>query len=333
MEHTSPSKVQCKGINQIGIVVKDAEAVARNYWNILGIGPWAIIEWEAPVVYDRRYHGKPVVAREKLAFAQAGGIQIELLETIEGPTIYKDWLDEHGEGLHHMNFLVDSVDDTAAILAGQGFPSIQSAKCGPEELKGGYNYFDIKPLCAILEPVQQVKVKVKPLMVPDNKEASPAKVQCKGINQISIVVRDAETVARNYWNILGIGPWAVIEWEAPAVYDRRYHNKPVVAREKLAFAKAGGVQIELVQAVEGPSIYRDWLEERGEGLHHMNFLVDNLDETAAALAGQGFPSIQSAKCGAEELKGGYNYFDIKPLCAILEPVHEVRVKVKPVMIP
>ena len=106
-----------------------------------------------------------------------------------------------------------------------------------------------------------------------------------------------------------------------------------MAREKLAFAQAGGVQIELVQFVEGPSIYRDWLEERGEGLHHLNFLVDDIDETADLLTKQGFPSLQSGRCGLEEQKGGYNYIDIKPLCAILEPVHQVKVKVKPVMIP
>ena len=170
-------------------------------------------------------------------------------------------------------------------------------------------------------------------MVTDTKEGSPAKVQCKGINQIGIVVRDVESVARNYWDILGIGPWAIIEWEAPAVYDRKYHGKPVMAKEKLAFAQAGGVQIELVQAVEGPSIYRDWLEERGEGLHHLNFLVDDIDGTAEMLTRQGFPSLQSGKCGPEELKGGYNYIDIKPLCAIVEPVHQVKVKVKPVMVP
>jgi methylmalonyl-CoA/ethylmalonyl-CoA epimerase len=170
-------------------------------------------------------------------------------------------------------------------------------------------------------------------MIPNSKERSSAKVQCKGINQIGIVVKDAESVARNYWDILGIGPWAIIEWEAPVVYDRRYHGKPVMAREKLAFAQAGGVQIELVQFVEGPSIYRDWLEERGEGLHHLNFLVDDIDETADLLTKQGFPSLQSGRCGLEEQKGGYNYIDIKPLCAILEPVHQVKVKVKPVMIP
>ncbi len=35
---------------------------------------------------------------------------------------------------------------------------------------------------------------------------SPAKIKCKGINQIAIVVENLEQVAENYWNIFGIGP-------------------------------------------------------------------------------------------------------------------------------
>jgi hypothetical protein len=83
----------------------------------------------------------------------------------------------------------------------------------------------------------------------------------------------------------------------------------------------GDVQLELVQPVEGPSIYRDWLDRHGEGLHHLNFLVDDVDETARTLARQGFPSLQSGRFGPTEQKGAYNYIDIRPLRTIWEPVH------------
>jgi methylmalonyl-CoA/ethylmalonyl-CoA epimerase len=125
MSQESKAKVKCQGINQLAIVVKDLEKVAENYWNILGIGPWAIFNWEAPLVYDRKYHGETVWAREKIALAQVGDVQLELVQPVEGASIYKDWLDEHGEGLHHMNFLVDDVDAAAEILTKEGFLSLQ----------------------------------------------------------------------------------------------------------------------------------------------------------------------------------------------------------------
>jgi hypothetical protein len=168
------------------------------------------------------------------------------------------------------------------------------------------------------------------------KGESPAKVKVEGINQIAIAVNDLERVAEDYWNILGIGPWAIYEWEEPLIYDRKYHGKPVVARERIAVVRVGGVEIELVQAVDGPSIYRDWIEERGEGLHHINFLLENADEferVSETLAGEGFPSIQSARFGRPAQRYGYDYIDIPPLRTIWEPVFEGELDVQPVMFP
>jgi len=153
MAQTSPAKVKVKGINQVCIVVKDVQKVVENYWNILGIGPWDIYSWEAPLVYNRKYHGKPAWSREKLALTQVGGVQLELAEPIDGDSAYRDFLMEHGEGLHHLNFLVDDVDKTTEILAKQGFPSLDSGHFGPTEYNGAFSHIDIKPLRAIWEPV------------------------------------------------------------------------------------------------------------------------------------------------------------------------------------
>ena len=130
---TSPAKVKCRGINQIAIAVKDLEKVAANFWKILGIGPWAIYNWGEPLVYDRKYHGKPARVREKVAVVQVGGVQLELVQAVEGPSVYRDWIEEHGEGLHHMNFLVEDVEETERNLAEEGFRCIQSGRFGPPE--------------------------------------------------------------------------------------------------------------------------------------------------------------------------------------------------------
>lgn len=153
MTYESPAKVKVGGIGQVAIVVKDLQMVAENYWNILGIGPWDIYSWEAPLVYDRKYHGKPAWARETIAVAQVGGVELELCQPIAGNSIYQDFLTEHGEGLHHLSFLVDDADRTAEILAKEGFPSLQSAHFGPPGHKGAYHYIDMKPLGVIWEPI------------------------------------------------------------------------------------------------------------------------------------------------------------------------------------
>lgn len=333
MEQVSPAKVKCKGINQVAIVVENLELVAQNYWKILGIGPWAVFNWEAPLVYDRKYYGKAAWAREKIALAQVGGVQLELVQPVDGPSIYGDYLKQHGEGLHHLNFLVDDVEETAAILEREGFPSLQSGKFGPKEKPGAYNYLDIKPLRAIWEPVFYDEIGVEPIMIPDTREESPAKITCRGINQIAIVVENLELVAQNYWKILGIGPWAVFDWEPPLVFDRKYYGKASWARERIALTQVGDVQLELVQPVDGDSIYADWLKEHGEGLHHLNFLVDDVDATVVILEQEGFPSLQGGKFGPKEKPGAFNYIDIKPLRAIWEPVFYDEIGAEPIMIP
>ena len=152
---------------------------------------------------------------------------------------------------------------------------------------------------------------------------SPAKVKVKEISQIAIVVEDLRMVAENYWNILGIGPWDIYDWEFPRVYDRTYHGKKTWSREKIALTRVGGVELELVQPLDGDSIYRDFIAERGEGIHHLQFKDDKVDDVAAVLSDQGFPCVQSGRFGD---RGAYYYMDTKPLRAIREPIREATDK-------
>jgi len=156
MAQTSPAKVKVTGLTQVAIVVEDLQSVVKNYWNILGIGPWEIYDWEAPRVYDRKYHGKPSWAREKVALAQVGGVELELVQPVEGDSIYQDFLIEKGGGLHHLQFKDEDADGTAEILAKEGFPCLQSGRFGD---KGAYYYIDTKPLRAIWEPIREASDK------------------------------------------------------------------------------------------------------------------------------------------------------------------------------
>ena len=305
MAQEKSAKVKVKGINQICIDVWDAQKVAENYWNILGIGPWEIYSWEAPLVYDRTYHGKPTWGREKMALAQVGGVQLELMEPVDGDSVHRDFLMEHGEGLHHLNFLVDDVDATAEILAREGFPSVQSGRWEPKEEKGAWNYIDIKPLRTIWEPVHSRSIAAEPTRHPDAAEVSPAKVKVKAIAQVGIVVKNLEEVMKNYWNILGIGPWDILEVVPPAFRHQTYHGKSGDFTIRVAFALAGQVQLGLLQPVSGDNIYSDFIAKHGEGLHHVRFIVDDINETTKIMNNEGFPTLMSGRIS----DGGFAYYD------------------------
>ena len=152
MVHNGAEKIKVDGISQIAIAVSNLEEVAVNFWEIMGIGPWMIFIWEAPLVYDRKYKGALSEAREKIAITQVGDCWLELVQPVEGASIYADHIKEHGEGYHHLQFLTEDVDGASQILIDSGFESIQSGRFGSTKFNGAYNYIDIPPLRTIWEP-------------------------------------------------------------------------------------------------------------------------------------------------------------------------------------
>jgi catechol 2,3-dioxygenase-like lactoylglutathione lyase family enzyme len=325
-----PSPIKVTQIQQVCIVVKDLQKTVEAFWNIFGIGPWAIFPFGSPGIPDLKYYGKPAWGRYRGAIVQAGPVELELFETIEGASVYQDWIDTQGEGLHHCKFLVEDLDvgRVEKVMADLGFPSIASGHFGPE-LKGQFCYFDTrKPLKCIWETSNRKGgTPYGATFYPEDPKAkSPAKVKVKGIKQIGICVKDLFSTAENYWNILGIGPWEIREWGTPVLFHRTYHGKPGWGKERLAHAYLGDLEFELVQPVEGDSVYSDWIAEHGEGLHHLKFLCDDIDEVVRLLTEQGFPSIQGSHFGDDpsQKPGGFNYLDIPPLHCIWEPVHKPK---------
>lgn len=107
---------------QIGILVKDAKSTANLLSQIIGMGPWSFEDWPPPnrSDFESFYKGKPTVWRAILAFAYYDNIEIELIETYEGSCGYTDYIKTHGEGIHHIQFRVYDVDQTAERFTNQG---------------------------------------------------------------------------------------------------------------------------------------------------------------------------------------------------------------------
>jgi len=113
MADSEPRKLKLEKVDQIGIVVKDCEKVAENWERMFGIGPWTFIT-------NTREDAEGNPLEVKLGFAYMGDLELELIEVVKGKTLHSEFLAEHGEGLHHLGFMVDDVDGEAANLEGQG---------------------------------------------------------------------------------------------------------------------------------------------------------------------------------------------------------------------
>lgn len=135
-------------VTQVGIIVRDIEAKARAWSEILGLPLPPIIITDTVDVAQTEYQGARSTARAKLAFFHMGQVDIELIEPIGEPSTWRDQLNQHGESLHHIAFEIKGMPERVAYLASKGVPLVQRG----EYTGGRYAYLDgVAQLGAVLE--------------------------------------------------------------------------------------------------------------------------------------------------------------------------------------
>ncbi len=105
-------------------------------------------------------------------------------------------------------------------------------------------------------------------------------------DQVGFVVRDMDAALALYAPLFG----EFTQMEAP-VPDADFRGEKADCVLKIAFAKSGELEIELIQWVSGPCPHQEFLESGREGMHHLRFRVDNVDTKAAEAAALGYVPI------------------------------------------
>jgi methylmalonyl-CoA/ethylmalonyl-CoA epimerase len=123
---------------QVAVVVKDIEKAAASYADFLGV---AVPEWFWTDAEDKahtQFNGRSTPARAKLAFIELKNITLELIEPDQNPSTWREFLDDKGEGVHHIAFEIKGMDEKTALLAKKGMPLLQKG-----DYEGGrYAYID-----------------------------------------------------------------------------------------------------------------------------------------------------------------------------------------------
>jgi len=153
-------------INQVAMVVRDLEAAVRSYWEQFGIGPWRIIEFNAETVREMTYRGKTQPYAMRIALAMQGDLQLELIESLQGPNIYEDFLRDHGEGMHHFGIVVPDVRAAMQDMEARGYTMIQSGLGTGVQGDGGYAYFETeRQIATTIELIELPKERVAPARI------------------------------------------------------------------------------------------------------------------------------------------------------------------------
>lgn len=93
------------------------------------------------------------------------------------------------------------------------------------------------------------------------------------LDHVAVLVRSTDTALRFYRDRLGLDVHSSEEIDEPHV--------------RLTYLDAGNAYLQLVEPLDADSPLADWLNEHGEGLHHICFGVDDVSAAIAALSDDG----------------------------------------------
>ena len=98
----------------------------------------------------------------------------------------------------------------------------------------------------------------------------------------------------------------------------KVRDKPTKLSVNVALARVGEIQVELIQAEPGESIYWEFFERHGEGLHHLAFIVDNVEAQLTQAKEKGTPVLMYGKTDG----GDFAYLDSTESGSVITEIYQ-----------
>jgi catechol 2,3-dioxygenase-like lactoylglutathione lyase family enzyme len=280
-------------VTQVGIVVRDLdEAVERL--TAFGLGPFGSGVLP-PFKGMLTYKGKsisPDTPTVRASICWIGDFEVEILQPFKGKSTYKEFLDNKGEGIHHIALAVDNFDKELNYLENKGFNSFYFGRY----TRGGFAYYDIGIGDIFLELIER-GVDINKLAIPKSKFPK--------VIQAGAIVKDINR-AGEHLKAFGLGTFRPQILKPFVDSTPVFRGKPISAEVKSWVSYLGDFGMELILPIKGFSPWHEFLNKRGEGIHHIALAVDDLDKQIGELEKIGFNSFCSGKWEG----GGFAYFDV-----------------------
>lgn len=131
---------------QIALVVDDIEQAAKNYAELFGVPVPDI--WRIPPEKEAhtRFRDLPTATRARLCVFDLGQVVLELTEADKEPSSWKQFYDEHGQGVHHIGFQVSNRRDVIDYFQSKG----AGERHYGEYTGGNYTFVDSEKMFGVL---------------------------------------------------------------------------------------------------------------------------------------------------------------------------------------
>lgn len=136
-------------ITQLGYVYKDIKNQANLLESRLGVPKFAYFENKFQGTY--RYRGKDTKYWNLIALSKGIGLQIELVQLIEGDCIFSEFINAGKEGLHHYGIFVKEIAPIRELFLDKGFEIVHEGTTGIVNVL----YFDTLDLLGVYLEFQE----------------------------------------------------------------------------------------------------------------------------------------------------------------------------------
>jgi catechol 2,3-dioxygenase-like lactoylglutathione lyase family enzyme len=90
-------------------------------------------------------------------------MRIELIQPLSGETVYSDFIEEHGYGVHHFGLLVDDMESALDLAAKAGYEMIMDGSGFGLDGDGHYAYLDTEDALGVtLELIDRPERRFEP---------------------------------------------------------------------------------------------------------------------------------------------------------------------------
>jgi methylmalonyl-CoA/ethylmalonyl-CoA epimerase len=134
------------------------------------------------------------------------------------------------------------------------------------------------------------------------------------LHHIGLVVKDIDR-AIAYMESIGIGPFMARDGikKFTVLFKGELHGKPAEWKTTISNAQLGDVQLELLEPTTGAQALQESLDATGEGLHHIGFLVRDLDSAIEHGKNNGLKIWTMSK---NDKGPGFVYFEPTATCQL-----------------
>jgi catechol 2,3-dioxygenase-like lactoylglutathione lyase family enzyme len=272
MSPESPSQLKNARLRDIGIVARDMNKTVRRL-EALGIGPFLPPKPD-PKAEGMYFHGKPLKGDFQTIIAHAGNAEIEVFEVHSNPNPWEKLIAAKGEGIHHLGFHIDDVEQEVKRLTSLGAEVVLTAM-GRGKMEAAY--VDLNVAGIVIEIMSYPRPAQPP---PDDKTFTKPW-------DVAVLTKD---IAKAAQRLEALGIERFTQGGPPKGAEGLFYlGKPFISQSKAQIYRIGNVHLELIEPDDKPNPWTAFLNANGEGFHHVGFHVEDVEAAIKRLTALGAP--------------------------------------------